>query len=297
MAGLVHELASGEARAIVDVARGGRLASLVVDGRELLIGPPDADDRSMGWGSFLMAPWPGRLAQGRLQFGGRTLQLQRNHGRHAIHGTTFDEPWRLDAASPDACRLSVTLDPDRLPFGGTVRQALTLAPGRLSMAAEIDAEEPMPAALGWHPWFRRTLGQGPDGGVRLRLRADGVLERRAMIPTGLVMPVAGRTDLAAGPPLGRRRLDDVFVGVREPPLLAWPELQLRFELDEHLRVVTVYTPAAAVCVEPQTAWPNALGLAGGAAERAGAVIVEPGRPLRARWTLRWQCVRATRAPA
>ncbi|HEY2916117.1 MAG TPA: hypothetical protein VGI98_02775 [Candidatus Limnocylindrales bacterium] len=281
------ELSTDEARAIIDVERGGRLASLEIRGRQVLVGPPDRSDRSITWGSFLMAPWPGRLAEGRLRWAGETLQLQRNHGRHAIHGSVFDRGWRLDAVTLVACQLSVSLDRARWPFGGTVRQVLSLAPGRLSMSAEIAADAPMPAALGWHPWFRRSIGQGRDPEVRLQVLAAGILERRAMIPTGRVITPAGTADLSGGPRLGRRRLDDVYVGVRRPPVLSWPGLRLTFELGPALQAVTVYTPAQAICVEPQTAWPNALGLDWPEAERAGAAMVEPGRPLRAAWTLRW----------
>jgi aldose 1-epimerase len=289
--GTTVELASDDAAVTVDLARGGRLASLRVRRRELLVGPPDDTDRSIHWGSFLMAPWPGRLADGRLRWRGRTLQLPRNHGRHAIHGTVFDRPWRLDGgpAGVDgtACSLSIELTRDRWPFGGTVRQRLALHPGRLELTAEISAEEPMPAALGWHPWFRRAIDPAADRGVRLRLVAAGRLERRAMIPTGRIVAAEGTTDLSSGPILGSRRLDDAFVGVNEPPTLAWPGLRLTFELEPPLTVVTVYTPRDAVCVEPQTAWPNALGLQDADEERAGLACVEPGRPLRAGWTLRW----------
>jgi aldose 1-epimerase len=285
------ELATGDAVAVVDLARGGRLGSLRVRGRELLVTAPDATDRTIHWGSFLMAPWVGRLADGRLRWRGESIQLPRNHGRHAIHGTVFDRAWQLDGMGPAgdarACELSVVLDRHRWPFGGIVRQRLALHPGRLELSAEISATEPMPAAVGWHPWFRRTIGRDDASIVRLRLRGAGMLERRAMIPTGRILPASGPADLTTGPELGRRRLDDAFVGLTQPPVLAWPELRLTLEIASPLTVVTVYTPWNAVCVEPQTAWPNALALDDGDAERAGAALVEPGRPLRVGWSLRW----------
>jgi aldose 1-epimerase len=80
------EVRAGANRVLVDPERGGRLASWSLDGRELLVGPPTDDDRSIHWGCFLMAPWPGRLADGRFDWHGRTIQLRRTHGRHAIHG-------------------------------------------------------------------------------------------------------------------------------------------------------------------------------------------------------------------
>lgn len=298
------ELAGADARAVVDVSRGGRLASLEIRGCELLVPPYDGEDRSIRWGSFLMAPWAGRLADGRLhpswgrpEGSGWTIdpaqpvgpiQLPRNHGRHAIHGVVFDRAWRVEAVATDACELSIELDRSRWPFGGRVRQRLALVGRRLELSAEVVADEPMPAAVGWHPWFRRSLRAEDDPGrVRLGLRAAGILERVGMVPTGRVRSPAGVADLADAPELGRRRLDDAFVGVTEAPVIDWPNLRLTLEIGPPLSVVTVYSPREALCVEPQTAWPNALGLSRPAGLAAGAVLVEPGRPLRAAWSMRW----------
>jgi len=281
----VLELQTPGATASIDEAHGGRLASLCVDGRELLVGPSGPDDASIGWGCFLMAPWPGRLAGGRLAWGDRTIQLRRTHGRHAIHGLVAGVPWTVEAANPASATMAVGLDRDGWPFGGSVRQRIMLEPGRLTLEAEIHADGPMPAALGWHPWFHRR------GAVSVRVDGDNALELRGMIPTGRVVPVAGTLDLRGGPILGRRRLDDVYVGVRPPIEITWPDLTLRLETAPWLSTVVVYTPADAFCVEPQTAWPDALGSrAAGASEPCGARALGGGESLRATlaftWTLR-----------
>ncbi|HEX8025738.1 MAG TPA: hypothetical protein VF484_06015, partial [Candidatus Limnocylindrales bacterium] len=93
-----ERLVADDVTVIVDPEHGGRLASLVVGGRERLIGPPDPADGSVRWGSFLMAPWPGRLASGRLRWRGRTIQLERTFGRHAIHGLVHGRPGTVTAA-------------------------------------------------------------------------------------------------------------------------------------------------------------------------------------------------------
>jgi aldose 1-epimerase len=217
------ELQAGEARATIDPDRGGRLASLRVDGRELLVGPPDDLDASIRWGCYLMAPWPGRLADGRLRWHGETHQLRRTHGRHAIHGLVWGVPWSVERTDPAGASLSVDLDRDGWPFGGSVGQTYRLRPDGLSIEATVRAaSEPMPAALGWHPWFRRDAVGGEPA---LRLDADGVLERRAMVPTGAVLPLDRRTDLRAGPRLGRRRLDDAYIGAHSPAVLSGSDLE------------------------------------------------------------------------
>jgi galactose mutarotase-like enzyme len=49
----------------------------------------------------------------------------------------------------------------------------------------------------------------------------------------------------------------------------------------------VYTPSHAVCVEPQTATPNALALPRVAAQAAGVRFLKPGATLTARLDLTW----------
>jgi galactose mutarotase-like enzyme len=43
----------------------------------------------------------------------------------------------------------------------------------------------------------------------------------------------------------------------------------------------VHTPASSLCVEPQTAWPNAPALEGDAGERSGLQLLRPGESLTA----------------
>src|SRR4029078_1774120 len=93
----VIELRNGASVAAIAVERGGRLASLVVGGRDLIVGPPDDGDRTILWGSFLMAPWCGRIEGGVLEWDGGTHQLPRNLEGNAIHGVLWDQAWTVEA--------------------------------------------------------------------------------------------------------------------------------------------------------------------------------------------------------
>src|SRR6185503_13448859 len=118
---LVVELSAGASRVVLDPVRGGRLASWTSGGEELLVAPPDAADASIHWGCFVMAPWPGRLAGGRFDWRGRTIQLPRTHGRHAIHGLTWNQTWSVEEASGASATLAIELPP-AWPMRGRVRQ-------------------------------------------------------------------------------------------------------------------------------------------------------------------------------
>jgi galactose mutarotase-like enzyme len=270
------ELRAGPNRVVLDPRRGGRVSSWTIDGEELLVGPPDEVDTSIHWGCFLMAPWPGRLAGGRFDWRGREVRLRQTHGRHAIHGLTWNRPWEVEASSPAEATLAIELPRDEWPMGGLVRQRTTVTPTGVRLEAEVEATgEPMPAALGWHPWFLRR------GDPRLRVDAAAYQLTSGLIPTGESAPVAGRTDLRGGPRLGRRRLDIAYVEAHSPAVITWPDLELAIAFAPAPAPLVVYTPPDSFCVEPLTAPPNALSLPARRRRAAGVRELAVGERLSA----------------
>jgi aldose 1-epimerase len=253
-------LESGDARAVIHPEDGGRLASLTVDGLELLW--TGSHDGPIRWGSYPMAPWAGRTRHGRFAFAGREYTLPISMPPHAIHGVVYDRPWTIVGDH----ELAIDLD-DRWPFRGRVTQRFRLERGGLAVSMALEAEEPMPAVLGWHPWFRRTLVDG-DEPVRLRVQPGAMLVRDAEgIPTG------ARTTPPDGP------WDDAFTDLAAEPELRWPG-RLTLTIGSSATWWVIYTePAHALCVEPQSAPPDAL--------NSGADTVLPGAPLVHEMTWRW----------
>jgi aldose 1-epimerase len=205
----------------VDLAAGGRLASFVVDGRELLVtdgfGP-------IAWGSFPMAPFAGRVRDGRFTFRGRRYELPIEMPPHAIHGTVLDRPWE----QVDDRTISIDLGPD-WPFVGYVVQHFDLAAGRFATRLELHADEPMPASIGWHPWFRRQprwvvggVDAPPTAPVELRLDATAMYRRDA---SGIAT-----AEQVSPPPPGPWY--DCFSGLKNARLLRWPGfLELTIDSD------------------------------------------------------------------
>ena len=66
----------------VDVApqAGGRIAQIRVDGVEQLAGFSDDNDATIGWGSYPMVPWAGRVRRGEFAFEGASHRLPANLG-------------------------------------------------------------------------------------------------------------------------------------------------------------------------------------------------------------------------
>ncbi len=260
LAAVPLELEAGPARARIDPEAGGRLASLCVDGLELLVGP---ETDPLRWGCYPMAPFAGRVRGGRFRFAGRTHALPLTLPPHAIHGTTWRRAWQLREDGS----LGIDLGPD-WPFPGHAVQRFVLDEDALSLRIEVHAVgEPFPASAGWHPWFRRRLARG--GPLALRLRAGSMYERDAEgIPSGALRP----------PPPGP--WDDCFTALAAPPELHWPGA-LRLTLTASVDHWVVYDePAHALCVEPQSGPPDALNLA--------PRVVSPGDPLVATARFAWE---------
>jgi aldose 1-epimerase len=248
----------------IDLDAGGRITQLTVDGLDILA---HVDITSpFHWGSFVMAPWAGRIRRGRFDFAGRSHQLPINFERHAIHGVVMDQPWRLVDKTAESAVLDCPLD-ERWPWRGHVRQIITLSDRTADFVIEVHADdEPFPAAAGWHPWFRRRLARG--GEVAITFDAEALLVRDAeWIPTGV------RAALPDEP------FDDCYDHVRWPITLTWPDA-LRLEVFSGTRYGVIYTePADAVCVEPQTGPPDSPTLE--------PEVVMPGQPLIATMSWRW----------
>ncbi len=149
-----------------------------------------------------------------------------------------------------------------------------------------------PAGVGWHPWFRRDVRPGHD--VRVLVDADQHYETVDMIPTGWLKPAVGEHDLRRGEPLARRRLDACYRHPRGSLRIRWGGIELRMEQSPNVAHAVVYTPAHAVCVEPQTCAIDAFNLAAQGIDGTGVALVEPGSPLVAGTTWRW-CVDAAAA--
>jgi aldose 1-epimerase len=251
-------LDAGDVSATILTEQGGRVGSLVIAGHEVIV---TGHEDIMRWGSYPMAPFAGRIRDGRFTFRGVEHRLEQGMPPHAIHGVGYDRPWRI----VDRRTLAIDLD-ERWPFRGRIVQRFALTEGSLSFELTLEADEPMPATIGWHPWFRRVLEPG-DTPVELAFAAETMLVRDAVgMPSGRV---------ASPPP--PPPWDDAFTGVHADPVLTWPG-RLRLSIGSSCTWWVVYTePEHAICVEPQSGPPDAVN---GTPE-----VVEPGAPLS--HTMRW----------
>jgi aldose 1-epimerase len=242
-------LNSGPITVTIHPQHGGRIGSVTVDGYELLIA---TDDEALRWGSYPMIPFVGRTRHGRFTFDGHDYQLPLNMGPHAIHGMAWDRPWTVVAARDRFVELAIELD-DRWPFGGRALQRFIVSDIELRCEIEVQADQPMPVTVGWHPWFRRPCAYS--------LSANGFYPRALdHVVSGEV--VAPPTDVS---------FDDCFCHLNEPPKVWWPNGPTITITSSCDHLVVFDEPTNAVCIEPQSGPPDALNL--------GAVVVKPGSPM------------------
>jgi aldose 1-epimerase len=240
----------------VDPEVGGRIAQIQVGPLPLL-----RSDRSAGpmlWGCYPMAPWAGRVRDGRFVFDGSPRRLTQNLGDHAIHGTTFDTEWQVVDAGRDYCDLQCDLTWE---FGGTAHQHFQLDDQGLACVLTVYAtSQAMPAVVGWHPCFRKPLV------ADLQFEQMYVRDQDSIALTQLVAPAP-------------HPWDDCFVRPTGPLRLHYPGLSVTVTSDcDHW--VVYDEPDDTTCVEPQSGPPDAFTI-------GGATRLEPGELLQRHMTISW----------
>jgi aldose 1-epimerase len=244
-------------QATVDVEQGGRLASLQIDGRELLV---SRHVEPLLWGCYPMVPFAGRIRHGVIDFEGTRATLPTLAGPHAIHGFGFTSPWQQIGDR------EIQFDVDEpWPFRGTATQSFSLDDQRLTLSMRFTAFDRQPVSLGFHPWFDRRLEGVPAVELQFEPGAMYELDDEGMPSGNLVDPPAGPWD-------------DCFTSVSSDPTLAWGGLEVK--LSSTATHWVVYSrPDHAICVEPQTGPPNDV--------NDNPTILDPGESLSVTLTLEW----------
>lgn len=289
------KLENEHGRAVVSAHAGATLRSLRVRAggseHELLsggLGELDEPVTPSGVGSFIMAPWVNRIHEGRLVTEHGEFELPVDSGVHAIHGTVRDAEWDVVSSDASSAVLRIGLS-DPWPFAGDVVYRVGLDGASLRQTLEVhaaDGERSFPAGVGWHPWFRRSLGSD-----EVTVRADAVAQWELdpeVVPSGVFEETAACRKLRSGGHFTVGEVDDCFMLGDEPSAeLRWPEVALRMDSSPEITHAMVYSPEDSVCVEPQTTAVNAFQLAARGVENTGTRVVSPGNPLVATTTWSW----------
>jgi aldose 1-epimerase len=288
-------LRSGRVGVTLAPSVGGAIMRAWIDGPErvvqLLRPAPDAalvrrDPWAMG--CFPLVPWSNRIRDGRFGFGRCTIDLPRNRPpeRHAIHGHGFQIPWTVVDAGSARAGLEYFHAPGAWPWAYRATQRIALTPTHIELELRLanESDRPMPAGLGWHPYFPRT----PE--TRLTARVGGLwLTDADVLPVEYVVPPPPDRDPTRGLAVNRIALDNAFVGWDRQAVVAWPEWHARLRLAARgpLGTLVVYTPAAQsfFCAEPVSHVTDAFNLAADGRTDTGMLTLAPGESVQATLTM------------
>jgi len=224
--------------------------------------------------AFPLVPYSNRIRAGRFSFRGRSVvePLNRPPERHAIHGHGWQARWQPTEVTAATARLEYRHPAGAWPWAYHATQRFILTPSELTVELSLSnhSAAPMPAGLGWHPYFPRT----PRVTITADVRAMWLTDEEKM-PTERVAPPAA--------PFGRGR-DNCFVGWSRRVTIDWPELgaRLLMRAEPPLDYLVVFTPARRpfFCIEPVSHVTDAFNLAEAGRSDSGILVLEPGETLR-----------------
>lgn len=275
----------------------GALRSYSVDGTDYAETYPDASLPPSACG-ILLAPWPNRVAGGKWELDGKSLQLditEPSRG-NASHGLLRNTGYQAPAGT--AKESTVTLQAEIFPQHGYPFHLLHEATysldddGGLRVRQSLAnvGQERAPFALGAHPFLR--IGSVPVEELTLTVAADTrITADERLIPVGRE-PVAGEYDFRTGRRIGDQALDSAFTGLElvdgeHRHRLAAPDgSSVTLWSDQEYGYVHVFLTdqlpgrSRAVALEPMTAPANALN------SGEGLRWLEPGNTFAAEWGIR-----------
>ena len=262
-------LRAGRLLVEIDSEAGGSLARFTVDGRDIL-----RPGKGTQGACYPLVPFSNRIANGRFEFQGRTIEVPRNWPdpsvHHPMHGDGWAAVWRVERADATSAEISFEhTGQSGWPFRYRARQEFRLDSDSLAVRMTLENREPQaaPGGMGLHPFFVRE----PDS--ELFFHADDVwLADAEVLPTRRIA-VPAEWDFSHGQRPDAVALDNCFDGWDGEASIVWPARRLRLGLraSEPFRHAVVFTPPARpfFCIEPVS---HANGQVGRTHIGAGAVL-------------------------
>jgi aldose 1-epimerase len=249
-------LERGETRVVIEPSIGGSIARFTWRGRDVLRCAPENTRSPLDMACFPLVPFANRIAYGRFVWQGKTITLSSNFGDHPhpLHGQGWQSVWRVISGNDAHAVLAFEHAAGEWPWLYDAQETFSLAEDSLTVALSLTnrGREPMPASLGFHPYFPRS------NRTRLTASVEGMWQTdKTQIPTVLAAPIL---DFAKGVVLDTVPfVDNCFTGWHGPVRIAQPD-NLEIAVHADARFLQIFLPEEAhyFCTEPVTAMPDAV---------------------------------------
>lgn len=237
----------------------------------------------------LLAPFANRLDEQAFYANGKKynfdMELGNVRGAIPIHGFLMNATdWTLVEAKADAraawvtCKLDFYRNPQymqQFPFAHTIATTYRLENGIVEVRTRLEnlSREPMPVAIGYHPYFQLTDSSREEWTLSVGAKTHWLLAPNK-IPTGETQPIEKLLPDPKNAVLKDLLLDDGFGDLerdaqgRAVVSLRGRSQQLDVLLGPKYKVVLVYTPpkptsgpGTSVAIEPMAGITNSMNLA------------------------------------
>ncbi len=148
------------------------------------------------------------------------------------------------------------------------------------------ADEPMPAGIGFHPYYRRTL---LDDDEQVAIEAQVERAYAELVPTGPALPVRPEQDFSRLRPLGTGSFDTCFAGWDGRARIGWPAsgVRARIACEPPLDHLILFAPPGKpfFALEPVSNANDGFNLAERGDPDAGVRVLAPRERLRGTFRL------------
>lgn len=263
----------GQARLTLAPEIGGAIAAFTIGGRDVMRPLPEGDHDALSAASFPLVPFCNRIPNGRFTFDGREVVLPPNlEGHpHALHGQGWRGVWTVETAEGAEAVLAYEHAAGDWPWTYRAEQRFVVSETgfRVALSVTNTSDAPMPAGLGFHPYFTVRAGE------TLTAANDGVwLIDTEVLPT-IHHPGPWEADWAAGAPVvGHGLIDHCYTGWDQRAVLRAPgQPDTVITASKECLWLHVYDPPGEdfLCVEPCASRPNPFGEG-----ETGMVTLQPG---------------------
>lgn len=254
---------------------------------------PESFKTSSDTASFLMAPYPNRIREGKFTFEGRSYQLEFPE-KHSIHGDVRNRAWHVEETRPNQTTLSFRSSDFadiNYPFPFSAVQTFTVTNDSLLVKVSIKNEgtTAMPAGCGFHPYYHRALG-GKSENVQLRFKTKGAypFTGDTPLPEGMAIPLIADQNFSTLRDLDVT-LDACFSGWDGVAEMVWPESKVKVAMhaSSNMSHLVLFSPPGKpfFALEPQSQMTDGFNFLAKGEHETGVAIIRPGEELAAWFSL------------